>query len=223
MNQTKERILSAALKLFAQRGYDAVSTADIASSVGLTKGALYKHFKNKEDILNSVVARMEELDRERARDKGVPDETIDISEDQYQDLDLNKLLDFAKHQLIYWSRDDLAANFRRMIIKERERNQHMRDLFNKHLGLGPLEYVRDIMAQKFNLNKDSAAIISIGLISPMYFYYELMDLISAENSPQKEQELTESINRYIYLYFDIIGELAAKINQRQVLFDDIQA
>ncbi|MCX7828073.1 MAG: TetR/AcrR family transcriptional regulator [Thermanaerothrix sp.] len=214
MNQTKERILSAALKLFAQRGYDAVSTADIASSVGLTKGALYKHFKNKEDILNSVVARMEELDRERARDKGVPDETIDICKDQYEDLDLNKLLDFAKHQLTYWSSDDLAANFRRMITKERERNQHMRDLFNKHLGLGPLEYVSDIMAQKFNLSQGSATIISIGLIGPMYFFYELMDVISTENSLQREQELTKAINNYLDLYFDMIDKIATKINQR---------
>ena len=44
---TKEKILLISLHLFAQNGYEATSVADIAEAVGVTKGALYKHFKNK--------------------------------------------------------------------------------------------------------------------------------------------------------------------------------
>ena len=40
---TKENILIVALRLFAKDGYEAVSVSRIASELGMTKGALYKH------------------------------------------------------------------------------------------------------------------------------------------------------------------------------------
>ena len=58
MTDTKEKILMAALRLFAREGYEAVSVSDIAGELGMTKGALYKHYKNKRDIFDHIVARM---------------------------------------------------------------------------------------------------------------------------------------------------------------------
>lgn len=43
---TKEKILVTALRLFAVYGYEAVSVSQIAGELGITKGALYKHYKN---------------------------------------------------------------------------------------------------------------------------------------------------------------------------------
>lgn len=43
MYATKERILTAALRLFAKDGYEGVSVSMISGEVGMTKGALYKH------------------------------------------------------------------------------------------------------------------------------------------------------------------------------------
>ena len=42
--ETKERILEAAFELFAQSGYSGTSMNDIAKQLGITKGALYKHY-----------------------------------------------------------------------------------------------------------------------------------------------------------------------------------
>ena len=47
MGDTKEAILTTALQLFAGNGYEAVSVSEIAGALGMTKGALYKHYKNK--------------------------------------------------------------------------------------------------------------------------------------------------------------------------------
>ena len=55
---TKEKILHAALDLFARDGYEAVSVSMIAGELGITKGALYKHYENKRDIFDSIVRRM---------------------------------------------------------------------------------------------------------------------------------------------------------------------
>lgn len=48
--ETRERILAVALSDFAARGYDAVSVEDIASAAGVTKGAVYYWFTDKDDI-----------------------------------------------------------------------------------------------------------------------------------------------------------------------------
>jgi AcrR family transcriptional regulator len=52
---TRGRIQSVALELFAEQGYDKTSLREIAERLGVTKAALYYHFKSKEDIVTSLV------------------------------------------------------------------------------------------------------------------------------------------------------------------------
>jgi AcrR family transcriptional regulator len=51
----REQLLRSARKLFLRKGYRMTTTEEIARNAGLTKGALYFHFKNKEDILFELV------------------------------------------------------------------------------------------------------------------------------------------------------------------------
>jgi len=55
MDNTKEFILDEAFKLFLNHSYEAVSISEISKAIGFTKGALYHHFKNKEELFKSVV------------------------------------------------------------------------------------------------------------------------------------------------------------------------
>ncbi|MDQ3827041.1 MAG: TetR/AcrR family transcriptional regulator, partial [Actinomycetota bacterium] len=52
---TREQIRKLALELFAERGYDGTSLREIADHLGITKAAVYYHFKTKEEILASLV------------------------------------------------------------------------------------------------------------------------------------------------------------------------
>ena len=79
----KERILEEALQLFSQNGYTGTSMNDIATKLGVTKAALYKHYKSKQEILDSIV--------EKASEYGLPEEQQGedfLSERQvsYQDI-----------------------------------------------------------------------------------------------------------------------------------------
>jgi AcrR family transcriptional regulator len=60
---TRERLLDAAITLFARQGYAATSVADIQRACGLApgSGALYKHFSSKRELLNAATRRY--LDR----------------------------------------------------------------------------------------------------------------------------------------------------------------
>jgi len=57
--ETKELILKKALDMFAKSGYDSVSIRDIAKAVNIKESSIYYHFKNKQDILDSLVEKFE--------------------------------------------------------------------------------------------------------------------------------------------------------------------
>lgn len=64
-DDTRSRIQAIALDLFTEQGYDATSLREIAERLGVTKAALYYHFKSKEEIVESLtsdhVVRVEAL------------------------------------------------------------------------------------------------------------------------------------------------------------------
>ncbi|MEH6938307.1 TetR/AcrR family transcriptional regulator, partial [Bacillus sp. JJ664] len=51
----KNRIIAAALEEFKEQGYLGASIRNIASNAGIALGTIYKYFKNKEDLFNSLV------------------------------------------------------------------------------------------------------------------------------------------------------------------------
>ncbi|MEM9090581.1 MAG: TetR/AcrR family transcriptional regulator [Cyanobacteria bacterium P01_F01_bin.53] len=55
--ETQEKILVAAQKLFAQRGYGGTTTRDLAQAAGVAEGTLFRHFENKKAILVEVATR----------------------------------------------------------------------------------------------------------------------------------------------------------------------
>ncbi|WP_148721454.1 TetR family transcriptional regulator, partial [Klebsiella pneumoniae] len=52
--ETRQLILDVALRLFSQQGVSSTSLATIAKAAGVTRGAIYWHFKNKSDLFNEI-------------------------------------------------------------------------------------------------------------------------------------------------------------------------
>ncbi|GGO14349.1 TetR/AcrR family transcriptional regulator [Microbispora bryophytorum] len=60
---TRNRIQEVAIRLFTEQGYEATSLREIAEALGVTKAALYYHFRTKEDIVASLIEdRVKALD-----------------------------------------------------------------------------------------------------------------------------------------------------------------
>ena len=68
-NNTREMILEKALEMFSERGYAGTNLRELAMEVGITKGALYKHFKSKEDIWNSTMEIYDKYYYQKAGDR----------------------------------------------------------------------------------------------------------------------------------------------------------
>lgn len=56
--ERRNEILDVAERLFCTNGYDNTSTNDILAEIGIARGTLYYHFKNKEDILDGMIDRI---------------------------------------------------------------------------------------------------------------------------------------------------------------------
>lgn len=147
MSDTKEQILTTALRLFAKDGYEAVSVSDIAGELGITKGALYKHYKNKRDIFDSIVARMYQSDSKSSQKSGVPAERFDDNSQIYRDISIESVVNFTVSQFVFWTEDSFAADFRRMLTIEQFRSAEMGELYGKTIAEGPVEYMEDIFRE----------------------------------------------------------------------------
>ncbi len=55
INKRKQHILESALSVFAEKGFDDASMREIAAKAGLTTGAIYHHYKNKDDLFYDAV------------------------------------------------------------------------------------------------------------------------------------------------------------------------
>jgi TetR/AcrR family transcriptional repressor of nem operon len=68
-DENREALLATASRLFRERGIDGVGVAEIAREAGLTHGALYAHFRSKDDLATEAFSQGLALSREAFRGK----------------------------------------------------------------------------------------------------------------------------------------------------------
>ena len=172
MGNRKEEILIVALHLFARDGYEAVSVSQIAGELDMTKGALYRHYKSKRDIFDCIVQRMEHQDSEQARQNEVPEESIEKVPEEYQNVSVEDFVGYSKSMFEYWTEDDFASSFRKMLTLEQFRNEEMQNLYQQYLVSGPAEYVKDLFKNMEIKNPEEEA---VKFYANMFFYYSVYD------------------------------------------------
>ena len=172
MGNRKEEILIVALHLFARDGYEAVSVSQIAGELDMTKGALYRHYKSKRDIFDSIVKRMEQQDGEQARENEVPEESVEKTPEEYQNVSFDDFVEYSKSMFEYWTEDDFASSFRKMLTIEQFRSEEMQNLYQQYLVSGPAEYVKDLFK---NMEIEDPEENAVKFYANMFFYYSMYD------------------------------------------------
>ena len=172
MGNRKDEILIVALHLFARDGYEAVSVSQIAGELDMTKGALYRHYKSKRDIFDCIVKCMEQQDGEQATEYDMPQEDKEKMPEKYEAVSFDDFVEYSKSMFEYWTEDDFASSFRKMLTIEQFRSEEMQKLYQQYLVSGPTEYVKDLFQNMKIINPEENA---VKFYANMYFYYSVYD------------------------------------------------
>lgn len=192
MSNRKEEILIVALHLFARDGYEAVSVSQIAGELDMTKGALYRHYKSKRDIFDCIVQRMEQQDGEQASEYDMPQEDKEKMPEKYETVSPDDFVEYSKSMFEYWTEDDFASSFRKMLTIEQFRSEEMQKLYQQYLVAGPASYVKDLFESMGLTNANDKA---AGFYAVMYLYYSIYD--GAADKEKVKEEFVSAIKSLV--------------------------
>ena len=170
MSDTREKILQTALSLFAKDGYEAVSVSDIAGELGMTKGALYRHYTSKKDILDSIAARMAQLDAEQTKTYSLPEATAAAID--RGSVTVDGIISYGGAMFRFWAADGFASRFRRLLTLEQFRSEEMGALYQQYLVSGPMVYLSRLFAA-LGLAKPHRA--AVEFYSPLFLLFGVYD------------------------------------------------
>lgn len=195
---TKEKILEEALKLFARSGYMGTSMNDIASQLGVTKAALYKHYSSKQEILDSIVERMNQMDLQRSKEYEMPEGDMDEVIEGYKTIALEKIKQYTKVQFLHWTEEEFSSCFRKMLTLEQYRSPEMSKLYQKYLAEEPLHYMKTIFSGMVE-NSEEAKQLAINFYGPIFLLYSIYD--GSENKQEVVKQLDAHVERFSKHYF----------------------
>ena len=187
---TKEKILEEALKLFAQSGYVGTSMNDIAAKLGVTKAALYKHYSSKQEILDSIVEKMNRMDMERAKEYEMPEGDMEEVITGYKNTAFDKIRQFTKVQFLHWTEEEFPCCFRKMLTLEQYRDPEMEKLYQNYLAKGPLQYIEAIFSG-ITGNSKAARQLAMDFYGPIFLLYSIYD------GTENKQEVVKMVDRHV--------------------------
>ena len=97
MNTTKQKILQVAIDLFSKKGFSGVSVREIARAVGIKESSIYNHYKNKDDILATILDYYEtEIERATPTEEYLAERINTLSVSEFWERGLRTRNDYEK-------------------------------------------------------------------------------------------------------------------------------
>ena len=182
---TKERILAAALEMFARNGYAGTNIRELTASLGLGKSSMYRHFQSKEDIWNSL---LDEMIAYYAQHFGSPERLPPVPDT------LEGLVEMTMRMVNITVRDERIVMTRKVLTIEQFRDERARDLATKHFLTGLAQMFTPIFAgmmDKGLLRRDDPAMLAFAYTAPISALIHLCD-----REPEKTGEALKQIEAF---------------------------
>jgi len=188
---TKEKILDAALEIFARDGYAGTNIKDIADSVGIVKSALYKHFESKEAIWDAVMDRIAAYYETQVT---LLDKRSDIPKTA------DELIEFTRGMLNFTLHDNRVVCARKVITTEQFRDIKTRDYANKYFLYRNEEMFTSIfkeMMERGVIKKCDPKILALAYTTPIAALIHLCD-----RDPDREDEAMQKLESFVKMFID---------------------
>lgn len=142
---TRQKIMDAAMELFSQRGFEAVSVRDIAGAVGLRESSLYNHFRNKREIFDAIVDFSWKQAESYYREKNIP---FTGAEDLscFSERDFSRLSATILDTFRFFFADPWNVRFRCLLILSQFADQRSAQIYRRLYRDIPLEIQEAVFA-----------------------------------------------------------------------------
>ena len=194
-NDTKERILDAALEMFSQNGYAGTNIRELSASLGLVKSGVYKHYESKEAIWNALLDEMIAYYAERFGSvehlPPVPNSPEELTQMTMRMVNLTV-------------RDERIVMTRKVLTLEQYRDVRARELATKHFLTGLTEMFTRIftgMMDKGLLRRDDPRMLAFAYTAPISALIHLCD-----REPEKTEEAIAQIEAFSRHFIKTYGE-----------------
>ena len=204
-SKTKDKILKTALKLFSAKGYKATTVRDISGAMGVKQSALYNHFKNKDEILETLISNL----------------TSSAIVTLFDDKDAGELSKQGKALLA-----SIATTFKlisfdgqnealyKLLMQEIFRNERIREIYNEHFYQ---ENVKKLSGLFFSMMQDELIESSDPLLlaneffAPLFFYQMQVTLLKLDK--KSTSSVVSLFEKHVDHFWDNI-----KVEKKETLF-----
>lgn len=192
---TREKIIEVSLELFAKRGFSGVSVRDIAKEVGVRESALYKHFKNKQDILDQIILEMKDRIHQTYMEQQVPEVVSQDVAKGYRDLSAKQLKNISWQLFCLYTKDPMVSNYRKLLMKEMLVDEQIANLYCESFLTGVLARQGETFSYLIEdgmFRKEDAQIIALQFYGPIFMLFQQYDC-----HPEQEDEIKILLEKHV--------------------------
>ena len=194
-NDTKERILEAALEMFSQNGYAGTNIRELSASLGLVKSGVYKHYESKEAIWNAL---LDEMIAYYGEHFGSPEHLPPVPDS------LEGLVTMTMQMVNFTVHDERIIMTRKVLTLEQFRDGRARELATKHFLTGLTEIFTHIFAgmmDKGSICRDDPAMLAFAYTTPISALIHLCD-----REPDKEEAALAKVEAFSRHFIRVYGQ-----------------
>jgi AcrR family transcriptional regulator len=195
-SKTKEKILKTALKLFSAKGYKATTVRDIAGAMGVKQSALYNHFKNKDEILETLISDL----TSSAIVTLFADKEPQTAAKQGKSLLMGiattfKLLSFdSQNEALF-----------KLLMQEMFRNERIREIYNEYFyqeNVKKLSTYFFMMMQEEQIKSSDPLLLANEFFSPLFFYQMQVSLLKLDK--KSTSSVVSMFEKHVEYFWDTI-------------------
>ncbi|MCR5268767.1 MAG: TetR/AcrR family transcriptional regulator [Lachnospiraceae bacterium] len=194
-NDTKERILVAALEMFSQNGYAGTNIRELSASLGLVKSGVYKHYESKEAIWNAL---LDEMIAYYAEHFGSSEHLPPVPDS------LEGLVTMTMQMVNFTVHDKRIIMTRKVLTLEQFRDGRARELATKHFLTGLTEiftHIFAVMMDKGSLRRDDPAMLAFAYTTPISALIHLCD-----REPDKKEAALAKVEAFSRHFIRVYGQ-----------------
>lgn len=192
---TKRKFMEKALMLFAEKGYEAVSVAQIASAVGCSAPALYKHYKSKQELFDAIMAESEKGFKTQMEKFHVDFTSHPEEKQRYLSISEEEEIEIIQNVTRSTIEDEFVSAFRKMLLVEQFHYPELAEMYNYRY----ITYQYEQHAELFKMFMEEGKMKKADpmVLARMYMSVPIVAIGICDREPERIDECMEMIKQHI--------------------------